>query len=166
LPDRGGARSALFLPFPALRLIVVDEEHDGAFKQEDGFIYQGRDLAVARGKIEGAAVVLASATPSLETLANAQAGRYRWLKLAARHGAARLPEVELIDLRESPPERGRWLSPPLVQATAETLARGEQVLLFLTGGGTRRSCCARPAGTSCLRPTPTAGWSSTATPGG
>lgn len=130
-----GARSALFLPFRDLRLIVVDEEHDGSFKQEDGFIYQGRDLAVARAKIEEAAVILASATPSLETLANAQAGRYRWLKLAARHGAARLPDVELIDLRETPPERGRWLSPPLVAAAAETLARGEQVLLFLNRRG-------------------------------
>ena len=130
-----GARSALFLPFPNLRLVVVDEEHDGSFKQEDGFVYQGRDLAVARAKIEGAAVILASATPSLESLANAQAGRYRWLKLSARHGAARLPEVQLIDLRETPPERGRWLSPPLVQAVAETLARGEQSLLFLNRRG-------------------------------
>jgi primosomal protein N' (replication factor Y) len=130
-----GARSALFLPFPALRLIVVDEEHDGGFKQEDGFIYQARDLAVARAKIEGAAVILASATPSLETLANAQAGRYRWLRLSVRHGAARLPDVSLIDLRESPPERGRWLSPPLVQAVGETLLRGEQALLFLNRRG-------------------------------
>jgi primosomal protein N' (replication factor Y) len=130
-----GARSALFLPFRDLRLIVVDEEHDGSFKQEDGFIYQGRDLAVARAKIEGCAVVLASATPSLETLANAQSGRYRWLKLSVRHGGARLPAVELIDLRETPPERGRWLSPPLVIAVAETLARGEQALLFLNRRG-------------------------------
>jgi primosomal protein N' (replication factor Y) len=130
-----GARSALFLPFPDLRLIVVDEEHDGSFKQEDGFVYQARDLAVARAKIEGCAVILASATPSLETLANAQAGRYRWLKLSARHGTARLPDVELIDLRETPPERGRWLSQPLVTAVAETLGRGEQALLFLNRRG-------------------------------
>ena len=82
-----GARSALFLPFRALRLIVVDEEHDSSYKQEDGFIYHARDLAVARAKIEGAAVVLASATPSLESLWNAETGRYRWLRLASRHGS-------------------------------------------------------------------------------
>lgn len=93
-----GARSALFLPFRKLKLIVVDEEHDGSFKQEDGFIYHARDLAVVRGRIEDAAVVLASATPSLETLRNAEAGRYRWLKLSARHGMARLPDITLVDL--------------------------------------------------------------------
>lgn len=130
-----GARSALFLPFPNLRLIIVDEEHDGSYKQEDGFVYQGRDLAVARAKIEGAGIILASATPSLETLFNAEAGRYRWLRLRARHGAAVLPEVGLIDMRETPPEQGRWLSPPLVQAMGETLARGEQSLLFLNRRG-------------------------------
>lgn len=130
-----GARSALFLPFSELALIVVDEEHDGAYKQEDGFIYHARDLAVARAKIEGAAVILASATPSLETLWNAGAGRYRWLKLADRHGAAVLPDVTLVDLRESPPERGEWLSPALITAMGETLARGEQVLLFLNRRG-------------------------------
>ncbi len=130
-----GARSALFLPFRKLALIVVDEEHDGSFKQEDGFIYHARDLAVARGRIEGATVVLASATPSLETLRNAETGRYRWLKLSERHGTARLPDIELIDLRETPPEAGRWLSPPLVAAMGETWARGEQTLLFLNRRG-------------------------------
>ena len=130
-----GARSALFLPFPHLRLIVVDEEHDGSYKQEDGFIYQARDLAVARGKIGEAPVILASATPSLETLWNAESGRYRWLRLASRHGGAVLPAIELIDLRATPPETGRWLSPPLTRAMAETLARGEQVLLFLNRRG-------------------------------
>ena len=130
-----GARSALFLPFRNLRLIVVDEEHDGSYKQEEGFIYHARDLAVARGKIAGAAVVLASATPSLETLGNAEAGRYRWLKLGARHGAARLPDVGLIDMRETPPEPNHWLSPPLRQAMVETLSRGEQVMLFLNRRG-------------------------------
>jgi primosomal protein N' (replication factor Y) len=130
-----GARSALFLPFANLKLIVVDEEHDSSFKQEDGFIYQARDLAVARGKIEDALVMLASATPSLETLWNAETGRYHWLKLAARHGASRLPKVELIDMRATPPEPGAWLSPPLVAATVETLARGEQTLLFLNRRG-------------------------------
>jgi primosomal protein N' (replication factor Y) len=130
-----GARSALFLPFPALRLVVVDEEHDGSFKQEDGFVYHARDLAVARAKIEGCCVVLASATPSLETVHNAQSGRYRWLRLAARHGTAQLPEITLVDQRAHPPERGRWLSPPLVQAVAETLGKGEQALLFLNRRG-------------------------------
>ncbi|MBX3485979.1 primosomal protein N', partial [Phenylobacterium sp.] len=130
-----GARSALFLPFARLKLIVVDEEHDGSFKQEDGFIYHARDLAVVRGRIEDAAVVLASATPSLESLRNAETGRYRWLKLAARHGTARLPDIELVDLRETPPEAGRWLSPPLVAAMGETWARGEQTLLFLNRRG-------------------------------
>jgi primosomal protein N' (replication factor Y) len=130
-----GARSALFLPFRNLKLVIVDEEHDASFKQEEGFIYHARDLAVARGKIEGSAVVLASATPSLESLRNAETGRYHWLKLAARHGTARLPEIDLIDLRETPPETGRWLSPPLIAAMRETLSRREQVLLFLNRRG-------------------------------
>jgi len=130
-----GARSALFLPFARLRLVVVDEEHDGSFKQGEGFIYHARDLAVARAKIEGAMVVLASATPSLESLWNAETGRYRWLKLKARHGVAELPQVDLIDMRQTPPEPDHWLSPPLVQAMIETLGRGEQVLLFLNRRG-------------------------------
>jgi primosomal protein N' (replication factor Y) len=130
-----GARSALFLPFRRLRLVVVDEEHDTSFKQEDGFIYQARDLAVVRAKLEGAAVVLASATPSLESLRNAETGRYLWLRLADRHGEARLPDISLVDLRETPPEAGRWISPPLAAAMAETLAAGEQTLLFLNRRG-------------------------------
>ncbi|MFM8940182.1 MAG: primosomal protein N', partial [Phenylobacterium sp.] len=130
-----GARSALFLPFRRLSLVVVDEEHDTSFKQEDGFIYQARDLAVVRAKLEGAAVILASATPSLESLRNAETGRYRWLRLAARHGEARLPDISLVDLRETPPESGRWISPPLATAMAETLAAGEQTLLFLNRRG-------------------------------
>jgi len=130
-----GARSALFLPFAKLRLIIVDEEHDGSYKQEDGFIYHARDLAVARAKIEGAAVVLCSATPSLESLANAEAGRYRWLRLSERHAGATLPDISLIDMRQTPPEPGRWLSQPLVTAIGETFAKGEQSLLFLNRRG-------------------------------
>jgi primosomal protein N' (replication factor Y) len=130
-----GARSGLFLPFADLALIVVDEEHDGAYKQEDGFVYHARDLAVARARIEACPVVLASATPSLETLWNAESGRYGWLRLAARHGAAVMPEITLLDLRVSPPERGEWLSSPLREAMAETLERGEQTLLFLNRRG-------------------------------
>ena len=94
-----GARSALFLPFPDLGLIVVDEEHEPAFKQEDGVIYHARDMAVVRARIERRPVVLASATPSLETLANVEAGRYRRLTLPTRHGGAALPEIAAIDLR-------------------------------------------------------------------
>jgi primosomal protein N' (replication factor Y) len=130
-----GARSALFLPYANLRLIVVDEEHDGSFKQEEGLVYHGRDLAVARARIEAATVVLASATPSLETLWNAHHGRYGWLKLEARHGAAVLPRIDLLDLRQSPPDPQTWLSQPLREAIGETLARGEQSLLFLNRRG-------------------------------
>jgi primosomal protein N' (replication factor Y) len=130
-----GARSALFLPFAQLRLIIVDEEHDGSYKQEDSFIYQARDLAVARAKIADCPVILASATPSLETLWNAQTGRYRWLRLTGRHGVAAMPVVELLDLRAAPPDPGQWLSPRLTAAMAETLSRGEQSLLFLNRRG-------------------------------
>ncbi|KQW86564.1 primosomal protein N' [Brevundimonas sp. Root1279] len=130
-----GARSALFLPYANLRLIVVDEEHDGSFKQEEGLVYHGRDLAVARARIEEATVVLASATPSLETFWNARQGRYRWLKLGARHGAAVLPDVALLDLRQSPPDPQTWLSQPLREAIGETLLKGEQTLLFLNRRG-------------------------------
>ncbi len=130
-----GARSALFLPFPDLGLIVVDEEHETAFKQEDGVVYHARDMAVVRARLGSAPAVLVSATPSLETLANVEAGRYRRITLASRHGGAQLPEVAAVDLRLSPPERGRFLSPPLVEAVQETLARGEQAMLFLNRRG-------------------------------
>lgn len=130
-----GARSALFLPYPDLCLIVVDEEHERAFKQEDGVIYHARDMAVVRAKLGNIPIVLASATPSLETLANVDAGRYRRLHLPERAGAASLPDVETIDLRIAPPERGRFLSPPLVAAIEETLNGGEQALLFLNRRG-------------------------------
>src|SRR6185312_4971461 len=143
---------ALFLPFRKLRLIVVDEEHDSSFKQEDGFIYQARDLAVARAKIEAAAVVLASATPSLESLWNAESGRYKWLRLTARHGSARLPDIGLIDLKETPPEYGRWLSPPLVKAMAETYGRGEQSLLFLNRRGYAPLVLCRACGERMMAP--------------
>lgn len=130
-----GARSALFLPFRKLKLIIVDEEHDGSYKQEDGVTYHARDLAVMRAKLEEGAVVLASATPALETVVNAEAGRYVRLRLSARPGAARLPEIELIDLKRAPPGKGKWLSPRLELALAETLAAGEQSLLFLNRRG-------------------------------
>ncbi|MFN6955932.1 MAG: primosomal protein N' [Acetobacteraceae bacterium] len=130
-----GARSALFLPFPDLGLIVVDEEHETAFKQEDGVTYHARDMAVVRARLSSAPCVLTSATPSLETRFNVQAGRYAELHLPTRHGAAGLPEVEVVDLRRHMPPRGRFLSPVLAQAVAETLARGEQAMLFLNRRG-------------------------------
>ncbi|MDT8266909.1 primosomal protein N', partial [Roseomonas sp. DSM 102946] len=130
-----GARSALFLPFPDLGLIIVDEEHETAFKQEEGVIYHARDMAVVRARFAQAGCVLVSATPSLETLTNAETGRYTALNLPRRHGAAGLPEVTVLDLRKTPPERGRFIAPPLVQAVNETLARGEQAMLFLNRRG-------------------------------
>jgi len=130
-----GARSALFLPFTDLGLVVVDEEHETAFKQEDGVVYHARDLAVVRAQLSGGPAVLVSATPSLETVANVEAGRYRRLTLTTRHAGAALPQVAAIDLRETPPERGHFLSPPLIEAVHETLARGEQAMLFLNRRG-------------------------------
>ena len=130
-----GARSALWLPFRALGLIVVDEEHDAAFKQEDGVVYHARDMAVVRARFEDCPCVLASATPSLETAVNVQSGRYGCERLPDRHGGARLPAVETVDLRETPPERGAWLAPALRAALGETLAAGEQALLFLNRRG-------------------------------
>ncbi len=130
-----GARSALFLPFPNLKLIVIDEEHDSSYKQEEGVIYQARDLAVARAKLGDCAVILASATPSLETLVNAQAGRYAHVKLPSRHGGAELPDVALIDMKLDPPEKGRWISPKLIRAAGEALIRGEQALFYMNRRG-------------------------------
>ena len=130
-----GARSALFLPFAHLRLIVVDEEHDGAYKQEDGVIYHARDMAVARGARAGFPVVLASATPSLETVINVGEGRYDAVGLSSRFAGAALPEISLVDLRETPPEPGAWLSPPLVSAVQENLSANQQSLLFLNRRG-------------------------------
>ncbi len=130
-----GARSALFLPYPDLGLIVVDEEHEQAYKQEDGVCYQARDMAVLRGHLAGIPVILVSATPSLETLQNVSAGRYAALHLPDRHAGAALPAVSAIDLRRDKPARQRWLSPALVSALEQTLASGEQALLFLNRRG-------------------------------
>lgn len=130
-----GARSALFLPYKALGLIVVDEEHEGAYKQEDGVAYHARDMAVVRGRVERAAVVLASATPSLESRVNAGRGRYAHLRLPERFGGRRLPLLELVDLRRDGPARGRWLAPALVEAVRANLGAGEQSLLFLNRRG-------------------------------
>jgi len=130
-----GARSALFLPFTDLGLVVVDEEHETAFKQEDGVVYHARDLAVVRAQLSAAPAILVSATPSLETVANVEAGRYRRTTLTTRHAGAALPHVAAIDLRQTPPERGHFLSPPLIEAVRETLARREQAMLFLNRRG-------------------------------
>jgi primosomal protein N' (replication factor Y) len=180
-----GARSALFLPFPDLGLIVVDEEHDQSYKQEERVTYQARDMAVLRGSLGDCPVVLSSATPSIESLVNAEQGRYRHIRLGTRYrtasadkahavtpahsrasgnpesnstsrlavsgsppsrgradegpssrsGTTGLPEISAIDMRADPPERGKWLSPVLVEAIGETLARGEQALLFLNRRG-------------------------------
>lgn len=129
-----GARSALFLPFRDLAVIIVDEEHDPAFKQEDGVIYHARDMAVARARIEGVPIILASATPSMETLANVDQGRYASVHLPDRHAAA-MPRVDAVDLRREPPARGRFLSEPLRAALRATVAAGEQALLFLNRRG-------------------------------
>ncbi|MGG7645968.1 primosomal protein N' [Rhodovulum sp. YNF3179] len=130
-----GARSALFLPFRDLGLIVVDEEHDTSYKQEDGVLYNARDMAVLRASLNDAAVVLASATPSLESWANAEAGKYARRDLPARFGAAVLPEMAAIDLRAEDLPGGRWVSPSLARAVEARLAAGEQALLFLNRRG-------------------------------
>ncbi|SMO76221.1 primosomal protein N' [Paracoccus laeviglucosivorans] len=130
-----GARSALFLPFADLGLIVVDEEHDGSYKQEDVVYYSARDMAVLRASIAGAQVVLASATPSVESWVNAGAGKYARVDLRSRYGTAELPEMGTIDLREADMEKGRWISPRLAAEIRARQAKGEQSLLFLNRRG-------------------------------
>ncbi|NBR90074.1 MAG: primosomal protein N', partial [Rhodobacteraceae bacterium] len=130
-----GARSALFLPFRDLGLIVVDEEHDPSYKQEDGVLYNARDMAVLRAAIAGARVVLASATPSLETWANADAGKYKRIVLADRFGTAVMPEMRAVDLRVESLPSGRWISEVVENAVKARVAKGEQALLFLNRRG-------------------------------
>lgn len=130
-----GARSALFLPYHNLGLIIIDEEHETAYKQEDGVHYHARDMAVVRGRIEKAAIVLASATPSIESRVNAQKSRYHHVRLPDRHGGRPMPDIATIDLRNDTLERGKFLAPRLVREMGETLARGEQVLLYLNRRG-------------------------------
>ena len=130
-----GARSALFLPFANLGLIVVDEEHDSSFKQEEGVIYNARDMAVVRARDAGAAIALVSATPSLETVVNADSGRFGRVLLPDRHGGAELPSVELLDMRADPPAANHWLSPVLEREIVRTLKAGKQSLLFLNRRG-------------------------------
>ncbi len=130
-----GARSALFLPFNDLALIVLDEEHDPAYKQEDGVHYHARDMAVVRGSLAQATVVLISATPSIETENNARRGRYKRLQLSERYSGTEVPQLEAIDLKKEGPRKGRWISPRLETAIGETITRGEQALLFLNRRG-------------------------------
>ena len=130
-----GARSALFLPYADLALIVVDEAHETSFKQEDGVHYHARDVAVMRGKFERCPVILASATPAIETRQQVEQGNYAEVKLPQRFGAATMPAIEAVDLVAEQPPRGRWLAPRLVAAIDENLAKGEQSLLFLNRRG-------------------------------
>jgi primosomal protein N' (replication factor Y) len=130
-----GARSALFLPYARLGLVVVDEEHEAAYKQDDGVHYHARDMAVVRGRIEGSPVVLASATPSIESRVNVERGRYRHVRLPERFGGRQLPQIRAVDLKREVIPKGRWLSPTLTLAMQDTLERGEQALLFLNRRG-------------------------------
>jgi primosomal protein N' (replication factor Y) (superfamily II helicase) len=130
-----GARSALFLPFRNLGLIIVDEAHETSFKQEDGVRYHARDVAVMRGRFEGFPVVLASATPALETRHMVSIGRYKGLSIPSRFGEAKLPEIKAIDLTLDAPERQHWIAPTLLAALEDRLERGEQSLLFLNRRG-------------------------------
>ncbi|UOR14392.1 primosomal protein N' [Qipengyuania aquimaris] len=130
-----GARSALFLPFAKLGLIVVDEAHETSFKQEDGVRYNARDVAVMRAHFEGFPIILASATPALESLQMAESGIYSKVDLPSRFGGAQLPDIDTIDLKEEKPPHGMWLAQRLVDGIAERLERGEQSLLFLNRRG-------------------------------
>lgn len=149
-----GARSALFLPYNDLGLIIVDEEHEGAYKQEEGVIYHGRDMAVVRGHLGKIPVVLASATPSLETIHNVQQGKYHHLILHSRFGKATMPRLELIDLRQEKMDAQNFIAPPLLEALEETISNNQQSMLFLNRRGYApltlcRACGNRLACLSC-----------------
>ncbi|MBR0796514.1 primosomal protein N' [Bradyrhizobium jicamae] len=149
-----GARSALFLPYADLGLIIVDEEHDQAYKQDDGAHYHARDMAVVRAHIAKIPIVLASATPSVESEVNARKGRYQRVALPARFGGQHMPHIEAIDMRRAPPPRGRFISPPLAEQIRYAIERREQALLFLNRRGYApltlcRACGHRFACTIC-----------------
>ena len=130
-----GARSALFLPYANLGLIIVDEEHDQAYKQDEGAHYHARDMAVVRGSIAKIPVVLCSATPSVESEVNARKGRYRRVALPSRFGGQHMPQIEAIDLKREGPARGRFISPRLAEEIKIAIERKEQALLFLNRRG-------------------------------
>lgn len=141
-----GARSALFLPFRDLGLIVVDEEHDTSYKQEDGVIYSARDMAVMRASLCSAQVILASATPSLESWANAEAGKYERIELTSRYGVAELPDMHAIDMRSETLPSNRWISPTLQKAVQARVDKGEQALLFINRRGYAPTTVCRACG--------------------
>ena len=158
-----GARSALFLPFADLGLIVVDEEHDASFKQEDGVTYHARDMAVVRARLVAAPIVLASATPSLESVVNVAAGRYGALHLPDRHGGRELAELSAVDLRREPPARGRWLSPPVRRGDdARRWRPASRRCCSSIAAAMRRSRSAAPAATASNARNARPGWSSIA----
>ena len=134
-----GARSALFLPYTNLGLVVIDESHDHSFKQEDAVNYQGRDMAIVRANIEHLPVILSTATPDLETIVNVENGKYDCVKLQSRYADAKLPEIKIVDLKKDRPQKGEWgvswLAPSLVRALEQNLSRGEQSVLFLNRRG-------------------------------
>ena len=130
-----GARSALFLPFAGLGLMIVDEEHDASYKQEEGVLYHARDMAIVRAHLGNIPVMLVSATPSLESMENVKQGKYHYLHLASRHAGAKMPAMHVIDLKVTPPGRGQFISPPLQKALLETFEAKEQSLLFLNRRG-------------------------------
>jgi primosomal protein N' (replication factor Y) len=149
-----GARSALFLPYAKLGLLIVDEEHDQAYKQEDGAHYHARDMAVVRASIAKIPIVLASATPSVETEVNARKGRYQRVPLPSRFGGQHMPHIEAIDLRQEGPGRGRFIAPRLAEQIGFAIERREQALLFLNRRGYApltlcRACGHRFACTIC-----------------
>jgi primosomal protein N' (replication factor Y) len=134
-----GARSALFLPFADLGLIIIDESHDHSFKQEDVVNYQARDMAIVRAKMENIPIILSTATPDLETIVNVEDKKYDCVRLTSRYASAELPELKIIDLKKDKPQKGTfgasWLSPTLVKALKENLDKGEQSMLFLNRRG-------------------------------
>ena len=157
-----GARSALFLPYADLGLIVVDEEHDPAYKQEDGAHYHARDMAVVRGSVAKIPVVLASATPSVESEVNARRGRYKRIHLPERFGGAHLPMIEAIDMRREGPPRGKFIAPRLAEAVQESRSKAaSRRCCFSTAAAMRRSRSAAPAASACNARIATPGWSIT-----
>ena len=146
-----GARSALFLPFRKLQLIVVDEEHDPAYKQEEQVIYHARDMAVVRASLAKCPIILVSATPSLETMVNCWAGKYERVYLPVRHGGASMPVIEAVDMRRQDMPRGRWISPALEAALRANVEAGEQSLLFLNRRGYAPAAICRACGNRVQR---------------
>ncbi|MEN3951891.1 primosomal protein N' [Iodidimonas sp. SYSU 1G8] len=146
-----GARSALFLPFRDLALIVVDEEHDPAYKQEEQVIYHARDMAVVRASLSACPIILVSATPSLETMVNCWSGKYERVMLPQRHGGASLPAIEAVDMRRQSTPRGRWISPRLEEALRANVEAGEQSLLFLNRRGYAPAAICRACGNRVQR---------------